>query len=217
MRNVIIIGTGAASAELTSYIEDNNLVCDEKINLLGYLEYNHNIESYYKNYKFSKPILNDIDNFTPEYNQEFLIGTTNLNFKKTVIEKLTAKKATIGNFIHHSVIVSDTAQIGKGNIIYPYCIIGPNTTIGNYNTVTSYSFISHDCVLGDNNFLSTAGLAGRVIIGDNNFFGIRSTVIPSIKIGNDNVIQAGMVVNKNLTNNNTIFYKYKEEILIVNK
>jgi acetyltransferase-like isoleucine patch superfamily enzyme len=217
MKNIIIIGTGAVAAELTSYIEDNNLICSEKINLVGYLEYDYNIELYYKKYELTKPILGNIDDFVPEDGQEFLIGFANINFKKIIIDKLVSKKAIISNFIHHSAIVANTSKIGKGNIIYPHCIIGPKAIIGDYNNITSYSFISHDCILGNNNFLSTAGLAGRVEVGDNNFFGIRSTVIPSIKIGNNNTIQAGMVIDKNINDDSTVFYRFKEQITAIYK
>ena len=50
MKEVIIVGTGAVAAELTSYIEDNNLINTEKVNLIGYLEYDHNFtfENMYK-------------------------------------------------------------------------------------------------------------------------------------------------------------------------
>ena len=217
MKEVIIVGTGAVAAELTSYIEDNNLINTEKVNLIGYLEYDHNIDLYYKKYQLVKPILGDLNNFTSKNNQEFLIGVSDVNFKKTIIDKLTSKNAIISNFIHHSAIIANTSQIGKGNIIYPHCIIGPNAIVGNYNTITSYSFISHDCVVGNNNFLSTAGLSGRVEIGDNNFFGIRSTVIPSVKIGNNNTIQAGMTIDKNINNDSTIFYRFKEQITTISK
>jgi acetyltransferase-like isoleucine patch superfamily enzyme len=48
-------------------------------------------------------------------------------------------------------------------------------------------------------FFSTAGICGNVQIGDENIFNIRSTVIPLVKIGNNNLIQAGMVVDKDIT------------------
>jgi acetyltransferase-like isoleucine patch superfamily enzyme len=78
-------------------------------------------------------------------------------------------------------------------------------------------FISHDCKIGNGNFFSTAGIAGRIEIGDNNFFGIRSTVIPHVSIGNNNIIQAGMVVDKSIKDNSTIFYRYKEQIIAIPK
>jgi len=219
MKNIIIIGTGAVAAELTSYIEDNNTHVDDdqKINILGYIEYDYNIENYWAKYKLKAPVLCDIDSYFPSANEEVLVGIADIPFRNQIIGWLLKKKASIANFIHSSVIIPESAQLGIGNIIYPFCIIGPNTIIGNYNMITSYSFISHDCKIGNGNFFSTAGIAGRIEIGDNNFFGIRSTVIPHVSIGNNNIIQAGMVVDKSIKDNSTIFYRYKEQIIAIPK
>ena len=81
------------------------------------------------------------------------------------------KNAKIGSFIHHSVIKPENMEIGVGNIVFPFSILEKNTIVGNYNFLTTYCFISHDCVVGDNNFFSTAGIAGSVKVGDNNYFG----------------------------------------------
>jgi len=122
------------------------------------------------------------------------------------------KFATI---IHPSSVISANAEIGEGNIIYPFCVIGSNAAIGRCNILTSFSFISHDCRVGCNNFFSTAGLAGNVVVGDSNFFGIRATVVPSTQIGSNNIIQAGMVINNHVSNNETVFYKHKEKINVI--
>lgn len=219
MRKVVIIGTGAVAAELTSYIEDNNKHNDflSQIDLLGYIEYEYNIQKYWQKYELQKPVLGDVDNFVFEKNIEVLIGVSDIKFRNQLISQLETKGVTFCQFIHHSVIISNTIKLGIGNVIYPYCIIGPNTEIGNFNIVTSYSFISHDCIVGNGNFLSTAGLAGRVLIGDNNFFGIRSTVLPNVIIGNQNVIQAGMIVDKSLKDDTTVFYRFKESIIAIPK
>lgn len=210
MKDIIIVGTGAVAAELSNYIPSSGTH-----RIIGYIEYDYNIEKYYNRYKLKSPVLGDLDTFEPIQDVEYLIGISNIDFKKLVIKKLQDKNVTIGSFIHHTCIISETCKMGIGNIIYPQSIVGPNTIIGNYNLVTSYSFISHDCNIGNNNFMSTTGLSGNVNVGDDNFFGIRSTVIPNIRIGNKNTIQSGMVVNYNLNDNSTVFYKYKEQILTI--
>lgn len=219
MKKIVIIGTGAVAAELTSYIEDNNkhTNSESQIDLLGYIDYECNIEKYWKKYQLQKPVLGDIDNFNFQNGTAVLIGISDIKFRNEIILKLESKGVSFFQFIHHSVIAPDTIELGRGNIIYPFCVIGPNTKIGDFNMVTSYSFISHDCIIGNGNFFSTAGIAGRVSIGDNNFFGIRSTVLPSISIGKDNVIQAGMVVDKKVYDGAIIFYRYKEQVLAILK
>ena len=219
MREVVILGSGAVAAELTFFIEDNNSKIEqfEKIKIIGYIEYDYNIEKYYNKYNFEAPVLSDIDSYIPDPNVEVLIGIADVNFRMKMIESLLEKNAKIGNFVHHSVIHPKALNLGKGIIVYPFCIIEKHAIIGDYNILTSYSFISHDCVIGDNNFFSTAGIAGRVNIGSNNYFGLRSTVIPYVNIGDNNVIQAGMVVNKSIKNDTTVFYRYKEQVIAIPK
>lgn len=219
MRNVIILGTGGCAAEVTFYIEDHNnkVNSNEQINILGYIDYADHIKDHYEKYNFEAPVLCDIDNYNPKPDEEVLIAVMNLNFRKEMISALISKKAKIGSFIHHSVIKPKNMSLGIGNIVFPFCILEKHAHIGNYNLLTSYSFISHDCVVGDNNFFSIAGIAGAVKVGNNNYFGIRSLVIPGIQIGNNNVIQAGMIVDKNIKDDTTIFYRYKEQVLAIPK
>ncbi|MCX6271435.1 MAG: acetyltransferase [Bacteroidetes bacterium] len=219
MKDIIIIGTGGAAAEMTSYIEHQNAqnTDNEQINLLGYIDYPSNIEKYWVTYKLKAPVLSDIDTYQPSGNEEVLVCISDIPFRNKMIDILINKNARFADFFHPSVIIAGSVSLGVGNIIYPFCIIGPNTVIGDFNMITSYSFISHDCRIGNRNFFSTAGLSGHVNIGNNNFLGIRSTVIPYINIGDNNLIQAGMVVDKNVSDNSTMFYRYKEQVLAIPK
>ncbi len=220
MREILVIGTGAVAAELSSYFEDNNRAISQekdKFHIKGYIEYAHNIENYWKKYELKAPVLGDIDSFDFQPETEVFIAIANGDFKTQLIEKLDKKGVCFPNFIHNSSIVASTAILGRGNIIYPQVIIGPKVKMKDFNLVTSYSFISHDCIIGSMNFLSTAGLAGKVEVGDYNFFGIRSTVIPSVQIGSRNIIQAGMTVDKDVADNTTIFHRFKEKVMVLSK
>jgi UDP-3-O-[3-hydroxymyristoyl] glucosamine N-acyltransferase len=216
MRNVVILGAGGAASELTFYIEDYNAsdLNETKINIRGYIDYS---DEFYKKYKFQKPLLSDIDSYVPQMDEEVLIAIMDIKFRKKMITTLIEKGAKIGSFIHHSVIRPKDLKIGVGNIVFPYSILEKHSTIGNYNFLTTYCFISHDCVVGDNNFFSVAGIAGSVKVGNNNYFGIGSKVIPQITIGNNNTVQAGMIVDKDIENETTLFYRFKEKVLAIPK
>ena len=219
MKNVLILGTGGLAAELTFYIEDNNskVNADCKINILGYIDFEYNMEKYWKRYNFKAPILNDIDSYIPKNDEEILIGIADIKFRNKMIDILLKKNAKIASFIHPTVIISKNHDLGIGNIIFPYCIIEPHNTVGNYNILTSYSFISHDCIVGNGNFFSKAGIAGHVKIGDNNYFGIGSVIIPHTEIGNNNLIQAGMTVDRTVKDDTTVFHRFKEKVLAIPK
>ena len=219
MKNIIILGTGGLAAELTFYIKDNNsnVGDDEKMNILGYIDYDYNIEKYWTRYNFEAPVLCDIDSYVPKKNEEVLIGIADVNFRNKMIDILLKKNAKIGSFIHHTVIISEFHNLGVGNIVFPYCAIEPHNIVGDFNILTSYSFISHDCEVGNGNFFSKAGIAGHVKIGSNNYFGIGSVVIPHTVIGNNNLIQAGMTVDRSVKDDTTVFYRFKEKVMAIPK
>ena len=216
MRKVVILGTGGAASEVTFYIEDHNTKVDQQnqITIVGYLDQNDDL---WKKYDYSAPWLGSIESYEPDSEVEILIAIGNVSVRRKMINILLEKGLTIGSFIHESVIMPKNLNIGVGNIVFPFCILEKHANIGNYNFITSYSFISHDCELGDNNFFSAAGIAGSVKVGNDNYFGIKSVVIPGKTIGNNNTVQAGMVVEKNVKDDTTIFYRYKEQVLAIPK
>ncbi|MCG8412150.1 MAG: acetyltransferase [Bacteroidales bacterium] len=215
MKNIIIIGSGAVAAELTSFIEDTEMGQVQDIQIKGYLDYDENIEKYWKRYNLQKPVLADIDSYEIQDNDYFIIAISDVEFRKKMYNKIKEKQGKFFNFIHPSTIIAKNASLGEANIIYPQCIVGSNTMIGDFNLLTSQTIVSHDSVLGFNNILSTALLCGHVKMGDDNYFGIRATVVPHINIGNRNTIQAGMIVNKKIDDNSTVFYRYKEKMMAI--
>jgi sugar O-acyltransferase (sialic acid O-acetyltransferase NeuD family) len=218
MINVIILGSGAVAAEVCSYIRDINKTAIEKINVKGFIDDNpENFKINAIKYKFGQPYLGTSDSYAFNDEDKYIFGFANIKSRLNFLNKDISKQMSFITIIHPTALIADTAIIGEGNIINPNCVIGPNATIGNNNILTSYSFISHDCHVGNNNFFSTSGLSGNVTVGDNNFFGVRVTVIPEVIIGSNNLIQAGMTIDKNVSDYETVFYRFKEKISIINK
>lgn len=217
IKKIVIIGTGAVAAEITSNIEDTQFGEIAQIEIKGYLEYQQNVEGYYKKYDLQKPIIGDVDTYIPEEEDWFVIGAANIEFRKKLISTLKARSAKFATLIHHTAMVARTAKIGEGNVINPMCMIGPNANIGDFNILTSGTLISHDCVVGSNNAFSTAILCGHVKLGNDNSFGIRATVIPKVSIGNRNIIQAGMIVDKDVQDDTTVFHRFKEKVIAIPK
>jgi sugar O-acyltransferase (sialic acid O-acetyltransferase NeuD family) len=217
MKKVVIIGAGGVAAEVCSYIKAINKMQNEKIEVLGFLDdIEERFNGFATKYKFEAPYLGTFKDYNYKEEEFYIFGFANIQGRIDFMETHKDKNIQFINLIHPSSIIAESANIGEGNLINPYCIIGPNAVVGNNNILTSYSFISHDCIVGNNNFFSTSGLSGHVNVGDNNFFGIRATIIPDITIGSNNTIQAGMIIDKNISDHETVFYKYKEKITIIN-
>ena len=220
MKKILIIGSGAHAAELSDYIKDYNKCClkDSRIELRGFIDYDYNIEKYHNKYVLEKPVLGDIETYDPVDDEFFIIGISDISFRNKIIDIAKERNFRFTNFIHQSCIVSKNAQMGYGNVFCPGCIIGSNAKIGDFNFLNCYSTISHDCIIGNNNILSSyCGLAGHVIIKNDNFLSLHSAVIPGVTVGSNNVVQAGMIIDKAIGNDEIIFHRFKEKIIAVPK
>ena len=58
---------------------------------------------------------------------------------------------------------------------------------------------------------------GQLKLATGNLFGINSATIPSIKVGNNNKIAAGMVLDQNVGDDSVVFYRFKERVIAIPK
>ena len=215
MVNLIIVGTGAVAAELTSGLETAIYTWNgDPIQIKGYLEF----EEYrflHKQYQYKAPILGTIDDYIIEDGDKFIVANADVSLRTQFAEKMRKKGAEFINLIHPSCLVSPTSEMGIGNILSPYCQVGPVAKVGDFNILTSFSCISHDSIVGSFNSFSSCIVCGHCTIGNKNSFYIRSSIIPHISIGDNCIVQAGMTVDKNVPDGTTVFYRYKEKIMAI--
>ena len=89
------------------------------------------------------------------------------------------------NFIHPSVMLARTANVGTGNVILANCVINHGAKLGNFNTINSGTLIGHDSTIGNNNFFAAQAVTGSgITIGDMNFIGLNSAIRGSMGSGN---------------------------------
>jgi acetyltransferase-like isoleucine patch superfamily enzyme len=215
-RELVIIGSGGAAAEVVSNIQSINSTTSAGFQIIGFLDDDEMIfESNSSKYQFESPLLGSTQDHPYLKKYSYVVAFSNISYKKILTSRLLGIGINFPNIIHPSAEISKSAKLGFGNIIGSHCIIGPASCVGNFNLLTSYSFVSHDCSVGSLNFFSTAGLAGGASVGDENFFGIRSTLLPSVIVGSRCVIQAGMVIDKDILDDVTVFHRYKEKIFAI--
>lgn len=103
-------------------------------------------------------------------------------------------------------------KVGKGcDFVSP----GPNfgsepylIEIGNNTTVSfDVAFVTHDAGtrvlrnLATNDKEKQTVIYGKIVVGNNCFIGCRSTILPGVKIGDNVIIGAGSVVNRDIPSN----------------
>lgn len=216
MKQVIIVGSGGHGAEIDDYINYNNARgSDKKIEIIGFLDDN---PKNYDSYKFSAPLIGGVKGHKPAKDVCYIIGIANLAFRRKFVEQYLVQGAEFMSLVHQSAYISPSCSLGQGVVIGPNANLGPNTVIGDYSMINSRCSIGHDSKLGKYNFISpNTCFSGFTTIGDGNLFGINSATIPNIKVGNNNRIMAGMVLDKNIGDESTVFYRYKERIIAIPK
>lgn len=213
MKQVIIIGAGGHAAEIRDYIRYyNQNQSIDKIGVSGFIDDN---KKSYDHYAYDEPYLGPIDGHLIDNERWYIMGVANPKYRKSIIEKLKNGGAKFIGLIHPTALISPSAMIGEGVVISHNASVGPKVKIGNFNMLNSRCTIGHDTILGDYNFISPkVALSGNTVIGDNNMFGTNSSTIPGIKVGNNNTIGAGMIVYKSIGDDQTVFFRFKERIVI---
>jgi sugar O-acyltransferase (sialic acid O-acetyltransferase NeuD family) len=216
MNQIIIIGTGGHSAELDDYItlaKINNPSFPWEI--LGYLDDN---PQGYEKYRFTAPYLGGIREHVVRKDCMYMMGIAMLEHRRPIIERFLAEGAEFATFIHPTATVSPSAKIGKGVVLALHVNVGPNVVVDDYTLVNSRCSLGHNTQLGKYNFISpNVCFSGFSKVGDENLFGINSATIPHIQIGSRNVIMAGMIIDKNVGDDQTVFYRFKEKVLAIPK
>ena len=213
MRKLVIIGVGAHAKEIEELIDEiNELSETPKYEIIGY--YDNNSELYEK-YDFKAPFCGSDDDIVIQDDLSFVIGVGSATARERISKQL--KEAKFETIIHPEAHVSKSAKIGEGCIITRGVGVGPMVKIGSFCLLNGGS-IAHDCEVGDYNVFGPKSiLCGAVTVGNSNFFGTDCSVIPQIEIGNNNTIEAGMVVTKNIGDDTTVFYRYKEKLFFTKK
>jgi len=214
MKNVIIIGAGGHAAEIDEYIKYSQKVSGKNdLRVVGFLDDN---PANYERYGFTAPLMGGVKNHQVIEGHFYIIGIANLKYRRLFVDRYKAEGADFVSIIHCGAYISPSSSIGEGCIIGPNVNIGPKVIIGKYNIINSRSSLGHDTILGNYNFVSpNVCFSGFTEIGDENLFGINSATLPGIKVGSNNKIAAGMILDQDIGNDSVVFHRFKEKVITV--
>ena len=127
---------------------------------------------------------------------------------KTIVSKIKNELVEFPNIIDPSVtfLDRDSVMMGKGNVIGANSLIACNVTLGDFNLLNWYDQLGHEDNIGNYNVvMPNVNISGGVMAGDGNFFGVKSTVLQYLKIGNDTTIGAASVILKDTEDDATYY------------
>ncbi len=195
MKRISIIGSGHLGQQIAYHIHQ-----DTQDRVVAYFDEFQTVGTSVLNIPViggNKDILTQFENDSFD---EILVavGYKHMAFRKSVFEELRGK-IPFYTFVHSSVQVDSSAEIGQGTVIYPGCLVDQNVKIGENVLMNVSGTIAHDSEIGNHSFLSPCvAIAGFVKVGEQCIIGINSTIIDNISILSQTQIGGGTVVIKNI-------------------
>jgi sugar O-acyltransferase (sialic acid O-acetyltransferase NeuD family) len=133
---------------------------------------------------------------------QFIVAVGSPKLKMSLVARAKEKGWRPFPFIQHRQSFVGDAEIGDGTIICSMCSITTNVKIGSFVNVNLNCTIGHDAIIEDYVNLSPhCTISGKTHIKRGADLGSAATILPGVTIGENTVVGAGAVVNKDLPDN----------------
>lgn len=209
MEKIIIIGGRGTAIVIADQIFDAANRFNKKIEVLGLALDDRSNGDEVSGY----PILCDIKSLNEKYGKYSDVKFIYSLYRPDVMKERTQLLYDLNiplekftNFVHPSVMLAKTAQIGVGNVLLCNVVVNCNAIIGNFNTVNSGTLLEHDIKIGNNNYFAGHVCVGSGLeIGNENFFGLNTSIRNGIIIGDNNIVGMSSNITKDVNNNNVLY------------
>lgn len=102
-------------------------------------------------------------------------------------------------FVWHNVVIGENCFILEHNTLQPFVTVDDNVTLWSGNHVGHQTLIHKHCFI-----TSHVVISGYCEVGANSFIGVNACIADNVKVGADNLIAMGAVINKS-TQQNSIY------------
>lgn len=203
MKDLVLIGCGdfgRETAALVRRINGNSI--EPQFNLLGYIDDDSELQGRYVE---GAPVIGDIGWFKNCKKPISTVCTiSNYKTKKRVIERINNPNVEFATLIDPTVVFLSNYKIGEGSIICANTIISVDVEVGRHNIIDLACTLGHDDVTGDYcSIMPGCNISGKVHLKEGVFLGTGSKIIQGYTVGENVIIGAGAVVNKDIPANCT--------------
>jgi sugar O-acyltransferase (sialic acid O-acetyltransferase NeuD family) len=132
---------------------------------------------------------------------EFFVAIGDNWTRHLVVEKIRTMipEAVFATGIDPNAMVGSSVIIGSGTVIMPGVVVNACSKIGDFSILNTRSSLDHDAIMNDFSSLAPGVVTGgNVHIGKFSAIGLGAHIIHGIRIGEQVVVGAGSLVNKNL-------------------
>lgn len=206
MKDIAIFGAGGFGREIACLINRINEKQEGAWNLIGFFDDDENLKDAWNEYGKVIGGMDALNQWDKPLNLVIAIGNP------AILEKLVGKiqnpNISFPNLIDPNVEFMDRehVEMGKGNVICMRSTISTNVKFGNFNLLNVAVGVGHDASLGDFNVvMPNVNISGGVTIGNANLFGVKSTVLQYLKVGDRVKIGASALLMRNAKSENLYF------------
>ncbi|MCX7607148.1 MAG: hypothetical protein N2170_07800 [Bacteroidia bacterium] len=131
---------------------------------------------------------------------DYVVALTEPTARERMALALFEKTKRIGrSFLHRSVILPPTAQVGGGSILFPYVVVGISARVGGYVVIESHTYVGAGTEIEDFvNIGSGCQIGENCRIGSYTWIGRGAVLVEGIQVGRGAHIQPGAVVREHV-------------------
>jgi len=144
-------------------------------------------------------IYESMDEFQPEKNCEYVLGTPSPHKYKLVEDLKNKYGLKFKALVHPTVFLGSNVHIGEGVQINVRTVIGPNAYLDDFCSINRNASIGHDTRIGKYTIIGPATtIGGSGQVGEKSTIGMRACIFDKIHIGAWAVVGAGSLVTKDV-------------------
>lgn len=196
MKQLIIVGAGGFGRETAALVEAINAASPGSWDVVGFVDdgaalCNATVQHL--------PVLGGMNWLVRQRGLHYTLAVGASRVRQRLGERLAEAPLAAATLLHPSVDVHPTTHIGPGAIICKGVVLTVSVTLGRHVILNLNSTVGHDACLGD--YVTAypgVHFSGAAQIGRAAELGTGCVVLPGISVGEETVVGAGAVVNRDL-------------------
>ena len=206
MKDIAIFGAGGFGREIACMIKRINKLHFNTWNFIGFFDDDEKIWRTRNEYGKVLGGMDVLNQWEKPLNIVIAIG--NPSILEQIVGKIKNSNISFPNLIDSNVefMDKDHVEMGRGNVICMRSTISTCVKFGDFNLLNVAVGVGHDACLGNYNVLMpNVNISGGVQIGNTNLFGVKSTVLQYLKVGDRVKIGACSLLMRNAKSDNLYF------------
>lgn len=161
------------------------------------------------------PFENIQDAYSPKQHKMLIcVGYVKMNIvREAKYLEAKAKGYEFVNYIHPSVEMHDSNEIGENNVILDHVSLQPDVVLGDSNFIWSNAVVAHGVTIENTNWITSGVvISGDTTINSRCFLGVNASIGHNIQLKNESFVGANTLVAKSTNEKEVLISKAGESV-----